>query len=232
LNFASFEHLGVDPWRVAMVGATASGVALSMCGLALGGVLGQATAPTEIAVSLLVFYIVVSTPRRLIDTQRLDQARESVLLSVASNACLNATGSRPRTLMLLRAGEPGLKRILADVGRSVLLGTRVESAVEQASRRLASYSAASVLLGTATLRPRIADIGDQEVRGLMNSSELSKETKLPMFMTICFFTPIMLLLYAVFTHIYSTDGLAELAAFGFIVIDLAFYLAASDRGPG
>ena len=52
-----------------------------------------------------------------------------------------------------------------------------------------------------------------------------------MFMTVCFFTPIMLLLYAVFSHVYSTDGLAELAAFGFVVIDLAFYLAASDRGP-
>jgi hypothetical protein len=231
MNFASFELLGVDPWRVAIVGATASGAVLFGCGLVLGGVLGQATAATEIAVSLLVFYVVVSTPRRLIDAQRVGQARESVLLSVASNACMNATGSRPRTLMMLRAREPGLKETLTDVGRSVLLGARVESAVERASRRLASYSAASVLRGTATLRPRIADIGDQEVRGLMSSSELSKETRLPMFMTICFFTPIMLLLYAVFTHIYSTDGLAELAAFGFIVIDLAFYLAASDRGP-
>jgi hypothetical protein len=52
-----------------------------------------------------------------------------------------------------------------------------------------------------------------------------------MFMTVCFFTPIMLVLYAVFTHIYSMDGLAGLAAFGFIVIDMSFYLAASDRGP-
>jgi len=231
VNFSSFERLGVDPWRVAMVGTAASGAAFFGCGIALGGVLGQATVATEIVVSLLVFYIVVSTPRRLVDAQRVGQARESVLLSVSSNACMTATGSRPRTLMLLHASEPGLKLTLTDVGRSILLGARVESAVERASRRLASYSAAAVLRGTATLRPRVADIGDQEVRGLMSSSELSKETRLPMFMTICFFTPIMLLLYAVFMHIYSTDGLAELAAFGFIIIDLAFYMAASDRGP-
>jgi len=231
VNFASFEHLSVDPWKVATLGAAASGAALFGCSLALGGVLGPDTGAAEIVVALLVFYIVMSTPRRLVDAQRLGQARESVLLSVASNACMNATGSRPRTLMLLRSNEPELKRALSDLGRSVLLGIRVERAVELTSRRLASYSAAAVLRGTAMLRPHFVDIGDQEIRGLMSSSELSKETRLPMFMTVCFFTPIMLLLYAVFTHIYSTAGLAELAAFGFVVIDLAFYLAASDRGP-
>lgn len=231
MNFASYDNLDVEPWKVAVVGATASGVVLLGCGLVLGSVLGQATGPTEIVVALLVLYIVLSTPRRLVDEQRVGQARESVLLSVASNACMNATGSRPRTLMLLRANEEELKRTLTEIGRSVLLGTKVENAVERASRRLASYSAAAALRGTATLRPRTADVGDQEVRGLMSSSELSRETRLPMFMTVCFFAPIMLLLYAVFTHIYSPDGLAELAAFGFIVIDLAFYLAASDRGP-
>jgi hypothetical protein len=231
VKFASFDHLEVDPWRVAMVGATASGAVLLGCGLVLGSVLGPATTATEVVVALLVFYIILSTPRRLVDAQRVGQARESVLLSVASNACMNATGSRPRTLMLLRPAEPELKRTLVDIGRSVLLGTGVENAVERASRRLVSYSAATALRGTATLHPRTADVSDQEVRGLMNSSELSRETKLPMFMTVCFFTPIMLVLYAVFTHIYSMDGLAGLAAFGFIVIDLSFYLAASDRGP-
>lgn len=231
MNFASFEHLDVDPWRVVLVGAATSGAVLLGCGLVLGTVLGQDTVAAEIVVALLVFYIVLSTPRRLVDAQRVGQARESVLLSVASNACMIATGSRPRTLMLLHAGEPELKKALTELGRSILLGARVEGAVEIVSRKLASYSATAVLRGTATLRPRIVDVSDQEVRGLMSSSELSKETRLPMFMTVCFFTPIMLLLYAVFSHIYSTEGLAELAAFGFLVIDLGFYLAASDRGP-
>ncbi|HEV2225594.1 MAG TPA: hypothetical protein VGR56_02170 [Nitrososphaerales archaeon] len=231
MNFSSFEHLEIDPWKVVTMGIAAFGAALLGCRLAIGGVLGQDTAAAEIVVALLVFYIVISTPRRIVDAQRVSQARESVLLSVASNACMNATGSRPRTLMLLRSSEPRIKRALSDLGRSVLLGAKVEKAVELASSGLASYSAASVLRGTGTLRPRFVDVGDQEIRGLMSSSELNKETKLPMFMTVCFFTPIMLLLYAVFTHIYNTEGLAELAAFGFVVIDLAFYLAASDRGP-
>jgi hypothetical protein len=170
MKFASFDHLEVDPWKVAMVGATASGAVLLGCGLVLGRVLGPATSATEIVVALLVFYIIMSTPRRLVDAQRVGQARESVLLSVASNACMNATGSRPRTLMLLRPAEPELKRTLADIGRSVLLGTGAENAVERASGRLVSYSAATALRGTATLRPRTADVSDQEVRGLMSSS--------------------------------------------------------------
>ena len=231
MKFASFEHLGVDPWRVAIVGASLSVAVLFACGLVLGSVLGQNTGAAEVVVAFLVFYIVVSTPRRLVDAQRVGQARESILLSVASNACMIATGSRPRTLLLVGAREPGLKKVLAALGRSVLLGAGVEGAVELATKKLASYSAAATLRGTVSLRPRIANIGDQEVRGLMSSSELSKETRLPMFMTVCFFTPIMLLLYAVFNHIYGIDGLAELAAFGFVVIDLAFYFAASDREP-
>jgi EamA domain-containing membrane protein RarD len=50
-------------------------------------------------------------------------------------------------------------------------------------------------------------------------------------MTVCFFAPIMLLLYAVFFHLYDTMSLGELAAFEFVIIDLAFYMSASDRAP-
>jgi hypothetical protein len=57
------------------------------------------------------------------------------------------------------------------------------------------------------------------------------ETKLPIFMTVCFFAPIMITLYAVFSHTYQPDRLAELGAFEFTIIDLAYYLSAADRGP-
>jgi len=75
------------------------------------------------------------------------------------------------------------------------------------------------------------DSGDEESRGLASSSDLSRETKLPVFMTACFFTPIMLLLYAVFSHSYSGGSLAELIALEFIILDLTFYLSSGDRGP-
>jgi hypothetical protein len=140
------------------------------------------------------------------------------------------TGSRSRTIIALRSREPYLSKTILDLGRRVLLGSPVESAVASASGRLSSYSAAAALRTIAVLSPRTFDAGDEENRGLANSAELSRETKLPIFMTACFFTPIMLLLYSVFSRAYSPESLVELVAFEFIVLDLAFYLSASETG--
>ncbi len=200
--------------------------------MALGDVLGQAKAPTLLVVALAVFYIALSTPRRLLDGQRVTQARESVLISAAARACLTITGSRPRTIMLLRSRDATIAKTLTEAGRKVLLGEDVESAVASSSRGLPSYSAAAALRSVASMGPDSLATGDEETRGLAASSELSRETKLPIFMTVCFFTPIMLLLFAVFLHAYDPGSLAELVAFEFITVDLAFFLSASDRGPG
>ena len=52
-----------------------------------------------------------------------------------------------------------------------------------------------------------------------------------MIMTVSFFTPIMLLLYAVLSHSYGAVRLTELAAVELAVLDLAFHLGAPG-GPG
>ncbi|MDG6910686.1 MAG: hypothetical protein JRN08_09990 [Nitrososphaerota archaeon] len=231
MRFASLDHFDISALRMAAVGASASAAAALLAGVTLGGVLGQATPATLLVVAVLVFYIVLTTPRRILDGQRVAQARESVVLSAAAKACLNVTGSRSRTLLLLRPRDPTFAAAVADAGRMVLVGVRVDSAVAESSSILASYSAAVALRSVATLRSSSIDAGDEETRGLASSSDLSRETKLPMFMTVCFFSPIMLLLYAVFSHSYDPGSLVELAAFEFMMIDLAFYLTASDRGP-
>jgi hypothetical protein len=231
MKFASYEHFGTSVWRISAFAGMLSSTAALLVWLAVGDVLGQAKTAMLLVVALLVFYIVLSTPRRLLDGQKVAQARESVLLSAGAKACLTVTGSRPRTLILLRSRDATVAETLAEAGRRVLLGTAVESAVATSSQSLASYSAALALRSVATLNPEALDTSDEETRGLASSSELSRETKLPMFMTVCFFTPIMLLLYAVFSHSYTPASLAELTAFEFVVIDLAFFLSASDRGP-
>ncbi len=194
--------------------------------------LGGATAPALAVVGALVFYIVVSAPRRLLDAQRVAQARESVLLSAAATACLSVTGSRPKTVLLLRSRDEGISHMTTEIGRRVLLGARVPDALAASSGRLASYSAAASLQATALLGRKRFDAGDEETRGLASSSDLSRETKLPVFMTACFFTPIMLLLYSVFSHSYSSGSLVELVALEFIVLDLAFYLSSGEGGRG
>jgi len=231
LRFASLDHFGLGVWRMIGIGSACAIVSAMLVGFAVGGSLGQAKAATLVVVAILVFYIVLSTPRRILDSQRVAQARESLMLSASATACLSVTGSRAKTLILLRPRDPTLVETASEAGRMVLLGERVESAVARSSDNLASYSASTALISIASMSPREFGTRDEEARGLTLSSELSRETKLPMFMTICFFTPIMLVLYAVFTRSYDPTTLAELAAFEFVAIDLAFYLSAADRGP-
>ena len=182
-----------------------------------------------LAVGTLVFYFVLSAPRRLADSQRLAEARESPLLSASAAACLTVTGSRPRTIVLMRPRDPALKASLSEAGRKVLLGTRVDRALESSAQSLASYTAAAAVRGLAAFAPEGVEQGDEEAQGIALSSDLSRETKVPMLMTVCFFTPILLILYAVFSHTYGVADLAELASLEFIILDLAFFLSAAER---
>ena len=225
----SFEQFDVSPRRMIPLGAAAASVLTVAAWQVLGGVLQGATAPALAVIWALVFYVVLSTPRRALDGERVAQAKESVLLSAAATACLKVTGSGPRTVLLLRSRDPVISKVLRETGRCVLLGWRVSDAVASSSGRLTSYSAAAALRGVAAHGARDFDPGDEEMKGLASSSELSRETKLPVFMTACFFTPIMLLLYAVFSHTYAAQSLVELTALEFIVLDLAFYLSSGDR---
>ena len=229
MRVASFEHFGIGLARIAFLGVAVSAVLTVASSQVLGGVLGGATGPALAVIGVIVFYAVVSTPRRLLDRRRVAQAKESVLLSAAATACLNVTGSGPRTLLLLRSRDEAILRTLRDAGRRVLLGSRVSDAMADSSSSLVSYSAATALLGVAGPGRTDFHPADEEAMGLASSSDLSQETKLPVFMTACFFTPIMLLLYAVFTHTYGGQSLVELTALEFIVLDLAFYLSSGDR---
>jgi hypothetical protein len=230
MKIASLDHFGMSIWKISLVGVSASAASAAIAAVVTGDVLGGAKSPLLAVIAALVFYIVLSTPRRILDGQRVSQARESVPLAAAATACMNVTGSRSRTIILLRSRDVTLSNNLRDVGRWVLLGARADGAIARASRNLSSYSVVTALRSVATLSPRTFDAGDEETRGLASSSELSRETMLPIFMTTCFFTPIMLLLYAVFSHAYELVSLIELISFQFIVLDLAFYLSSSERG--
>jgi len=194
----------------------------------VGDALAGAETGLVFVLAALVFYIVVTAPRRLFDQRRVSQARESLLVAASAQACLQVTGSRPRAFMLIKPTEPSLNAAVAEATRRILLGTRVELAVSEACEHVASYSAALALRNVANMSRRDSE-GDEEIRGMVVSSELSMETKLPVFMTICFFAPIMLILYAVFAHIYDPETLGELAALEFAVLDLTYYLTSADR---
>ncbi|MDG7011315.1 MAG: hypothetical protein JRN57_04260 [Nitrososphaerota archaeon] len=230
MRFSSLEHFGLSAWRLACVGIASASGGWLLGDLVLGGVLGQAKPGILLIISALVFYLVVSVPRRMLDGRRVSEAREAVPLSASARACLEVTGSRPRTLMMVRPREPSLARSLEAAARMVLLGTRVEDALAHAAEGLASYSSAATLRSLAVLRPEGFESGDEEARGLAASGDLSRETKVPMFMTVCFFAPILTLLYAVFSHSYSAASMSELTALEFIIVDLTYYMSSARGG--
>ena len=122
MKFASLDHFGVSPWRLGCVGVAAASAAWLLSEAALGSVLGQAKPAVLPVVAALVFYMVVSIPRRLLGRQKVSEAREAVLLSAAARACREVTGSRPRTLMMLKPREPALARSTGAAAWMVLLG--------------------------------------------------------------------------------------------------------------
>lgn len=177
----------------------------------------------------LVFYGIVSSPRRVLDNQRLSQSREAVVLAVSASACLPITRSSSRSLLILRSNEPGLAEALRAVGRRILLGEPTNSAVRAETESLASYSAANALKAVASTQKGYVKEGGEELAGLTSYSQLSSETRLPIFMTVCFFSPIMLLLYAVFSKSTSPGSLAELVLLQVFLLDLTFFVCSPRR---
>lgn len=230
MRLASLDHFDLSLPRLLGLGVAVSVTGAAATWIVVGGALGQGGTTVAALVGAFLLYAVLSAPRRLMDGQRVAQARESPVLSASASACLAVTGSRPRTLILLRAREPTLSAALKEAARRVLTGTRVDSAVERSTGPLVSYSAAAAVRGLASFAPAAVSQGDEETRGLSASSDLSKETKVPLMTTVCFFAPIVLVLYSVFAHSYGATSMAELASFEFIVVDVTFYLSASDRG--
>jgi hypothetical protein len=227
VRFATLDRLGVSLARIAaLAGAVSAGAAL-LTRTITGEALGEGRDGAALIVGALVFYCIISAPRRIADSQRLAEARESPMLSASAATCLAVTGSRPRTILIMSPRDPVLKASLRDAGRKILLGTRADKALESSAQDLVSYSALAAFKGLASFTPEGVVQGDEEVQGLASSSDLSRETKVPMLMTVCLFAPVLLILYAVFSHTYGAVSLAELASLEFIVLDLAFFLSAA-----
>jgi hypothetical protein len=206
--------------------------ALSVVGInsTIGEVLGSSALEFEFVVGVVVFYVVLSLPSRLTQAEAFSQSREAPALAAMASITLEVTHSRSSTMMMLRSTNPGVSAILHEIRRSILLGNNVESATADTVSKLASYSAANALTKTATLRPESIKESELESLGLMNTFELEKETKLPLFTTACFFVPILLLLFAAFSHLGDPKMMIELTGLQIVTLDLAYYFSSSARG--
>ncbi len=227
MRFRSLEKFGLSPLRLCVVAGLASAGSSALFTVVVGGALGGATAEVEAIVAATAAYIILSTPKRLLSAAALSQAREALILSAASVACMRVTGSRSRTFLMLDSRDEGVSQALGDIKRRLLLGEDSGQAARRAVEGLSSYSAGSVLTSLATARQDRSYEEGEEASGLEQYSELAQETRLPVFLAVCFFTPIMLLLYLMFAGVSDPVSLAELFGFEVIVLDLTFYLCST-----
>lgn len=229
MKLASIEHYRISALKLVALGGSISVVFALTFYLLLGRSLGAATPAYVLVAAVLVFYLVLSTPRRILAAETSEEAKESVQLSLAATAAMKVTGSRSRTVMLLRARSNGLAAALCSAKRGTLLGFGVEESTRRSAEKLGSYSAASALIGAATLKLRTPSNSGEEAQGLASSEQLGREVRVPVFMTLCFFAPTMILLYSVFAQAYGAVATVQLTVFEVVIIDLGYYLCSAEH---
>lgn len=229
MRVASWQHYAIDSTKMVSLASAIGAASCAFFWFGTRGAVGGASVELAVLVGVIIAYFVASAPRRLFDSTALVQSRGAMTLAASASASLEATHSRARAALLLRSDDRAVQEALTETGRSVLLGTPPAEALNLAAGRLASYSLRNVMASLATLDPgRVAESGEEK-EGILATAQLSEESRLPLFMAVAFFTPLLLTLYAVFSHQSGATSFAELVGFQVVVVDIAFYFCSTER---
>jgi hypothetical protein len=229
MKISSWDYYELSPSRLLTLGALISLAAGAAFFVLTSDVLGGTSLDVSVVVVVVVFYLTLSFPKRLVDSEGLSQSREAITLATASSASLEATHSRSRALLALDSSDKAISDLLSGVKRNILLGFSVAESINRIRGRIISDSTRRVLESVASVTPEMVDEGGEETQGITQSSQLSEESKVPLFMAVSFFTPIMLTLFAVLTHQSNPLDFAELIVVQLVVLDVALYFSSSER---
>lgn len=225
----AWHRLGLDPKKMLFFAGALGLAAGLLVWTTTRGVMGDDAPILSALVSVMVFYLASSLPRRAEASASLSQSREAPALAVLGSATLEATNSRSKSVMMLVSGEKVVSSLLKRVRREILLGCPPEVAVTQA-QSLASSSTYEVLRSLASPERWNIEEEGEEASAIEKSSQLGEETRSPLFIAAAFFVPLMLLLYAVMAHISATLELAELIVIQVVLLDVAFYFSTASPG--
>ena len=231
MNIQSWEQVGLDQRRAVVF---TFGVAASFFVLVIvvGGLLR--IGPVSFALGAMAAagagYLVSTAPRRIVRMAAFQQTLEAPSFAASSNIYLKSTSSRSKTFLALRAEEPRLSSFLAEVRRRVLLGYDASSATlgARAESHVFSESAKTVIDSVVGVdRARVEEGGD-ELDGILNSSGLDEETKMPLLIAVSFFLPVMLMLFAAMTKETGEVAIGALVVLEVIVLDLTLAISGSS----
>ena len=175
-------------------------------------------------------YLLSTAPRRIVRMAAFQQTLEAPSFAASSNIYLKSTSSRSKTFLALRAEEPRLSSFLAEVRRRVLLGYDASSATLGARPEIHVFSESVRTVVDSVVgvdRARVEE-GSDELDGILNSSVLDEETKMPLLIAVSFFLPIMLMLFAAMTKGTGEAAIASLFVLELIVLDLTLAMSGSS----
>ncbi|MDA4116271.1 MAG: hypothetical protein OK442_06930 [Thaumarchaeota archaeon] len=231
MNVRSWEQVGLDPRKAV---AFTFGVAASFFVLvvAIGEELGVGSLAFVLAALAAAGagYLLSTAPRRIVRVAAFQQTLEAPAFAAASNIYLKSTSSRSKTFLALRAEEPRLGSFLAEVRRRVLLGYDASSATQgaQPESHVFSESVKTVVDSLVGVDGARVEEGSDELDGILNSSGLDEETKMPLLIAVSFFLPIMLMLFAATTKETGYAAMGALVVLEVIVLDLTLAISGSS----
>jgi len=235
LKVKSWEQVGLDQNRAL---AFALGMAASFFALVIFvGVqlhIGSVSFVLGAMAAAGAGYLVSTAPRRIVRMAAFQQTLEAPSFAASSNIYLKSTSSRSKTFLMLRAEEPHLSSFLAEVRRRVLLGYDASSALigPRLESHVFSESVTTVINSVVGVdRARVEEGGD-ELDGILNSSGLEEETKMPLFIAVSFFLPIMLMLFAAMTKGTGLATMGALVVLEVIVLDLTLAISGTSVAWG
>jgi len=191
-------------------------------------VLGSVSALLALAVGGLASYVVGGYPKRSLDRSAVVQAREAPVLAASAAVYLESTGSRSKTVMMLQSEEPRLSEIFENAKKATLLG-RDASVALPGSEVVRADSVSGILSAVVRAQgSRLYDEGE-ELEGIVRASLAAEETKFPVFLTVSFFLPIMLMLLVAIGQHDDPLSVVSLAFVEVVVLDLALSFASTER---
>jgi hypothetical protein len=231
MKIQSWEEVGLDQRRAIFFTV---GVALSFFALVafVGGLLriGSVSFVLGAMAAAGAGYLVSTAPRRIVRLAAFQQTLEAPSFAASSNIYLKATSSRSKTFLALRAEEPRLRSFLADVRRRVLLGYDASSATRGArpESHVFSESARTVIDSVVGVDGARIEEGSDELDGMLNSTGLDEETKMPLLIAVAFFLPIMMMLFAAMTKETGQVVIGALVILEVVVLDLTLAISGSS----
>lgn len=216
--------------RRAMAFVAAAAAAAFMTVILLGySLLGQLAYVLAAIVSLATGYTVAATPKRSLEQSALVQAREAPTLAASAAIYLQSTRSRSKTILMLRSSEARLASLFGDMRRRVFLGMDLDEGQSSPDVYMQSDSVRRIV--RSVIRANGTKLRDQgeELQSMLSSSQSGEETKFPVFMTISFFLPIMLMLFAALAHHTDPVAMATLTLIEIVVLDLALSFSSTER---